>query len=89
MTAPARRPCRIAQASTGPATHVAVTGITPCRMACGYCKPAVLSSSPAVIARSALSSDRVRPCGRAYAVVVTAVQAAITAIAAQAQSGRE
>ncbi len=61
--APARLPYCTAQASTGPATQIAVTGITPCRMADGYCSAAVLSSRPAVTARSALSSSLVRRSG--------------------------
>ena len=44
---------------------LAVTGITPCRIADGYCSAAVDSSRPAVTARSALSSSRVRRSGSA------------------------
>ena len=63
--APARLPYRTAQASTGPATQIPVTGVTPCRMAAGCCRAAVDSSRPAVTARSALSSSLVRRSGRA------------------------
>ncbi len=52
--APARLPYCTAQARTGPATQIAVTGITPCRTAAGYCSAAVDSSRHAVTARSAL-----------------------------------
>ena len=62
---PARRPYLTPQASTGPATQIPVTGITPCRMACGYCRARVLKSRPAVTARSAPSRARVRRSGRA------------------------
>ena len=60
-----RLACRTcsAQASTDPATQIAVTGITPCRMADGYYSAAVLSSRPAVTVRSALSSSLVRRSG--------------------------
>jgi hypothetical protein len=63
--APARLPYCTAQASTGPATQIPVTGITPCCRADGYCRAAVDSSRPAVTARSALSSSLVRRSGRA------------------------
>ncbi len=87
--APARRPYWTAQASTGPATQIAVTGITPCRMACGYCSTPVLRSRPAVTARSAPSSSGVRRSGWAWAMVVTTVHAVITAMTTYAQSSRE
>ena len=86
---PARRPYCTAQARTGPATQIAVTGGTPCRMADGYWSAAVDSSRPAVTARSALSSSGVRRSGRAYATVVAAVHAVITAMTTHAQPGRE
>ena len=62
VIAPARLPYRTAQASTGPATQIPVTGMTPCRIADGA---AVDSSRPAVTARSALSRSLVRRSGRA------------------------
>src|SRR5262249_48019361 len=61
---PARLPYRTAQARTGPAIHVAVTGSAPRTVASGYCRTWVLSSRPAVTTRSAPSSTRVRRPGR-------------------------
>jgi hypothetical protein len=63
--APARLPYCTAQASTGPATQIPVTGITPRAMADGYCRAAVDSSRPAVTTRSVLSRSLVRRSGRA------------------------
>ena len=62
--APARLPYRTAQASTGPASQVAVIGATPCRGDCGYCSAAVLSSRQAVTAKSTPSRTLVRRSGR-------------------------
>jgi len=55
-TVPARRPYWIAQASTGPANQVAVTGSAPCLVPSGYCSSVVVSIRPTVTTRSATSS---------------------------------
>ena len=49
-------PTVMAQASTGPAIQVAVTGSAPFRAAPGYCSNTVLSIRPTVTTRSATSS---------------------------------
>jgi hypothetical protein len=58
-------PPATAQASTGPATQVAVTGMAALATLPGYCSRAVDASAAAVTSRSAASSSRVRRAGTA------------------------
>jgi hypothetical protein len=62
---PARLPDLMAQARTGPAIQVAVTGSAPFTVATGYCNSIELITMTTVTARSALSSSGVRRAGRA------------------------
>src|SRR5215469_9117657 len=89
--APARTPPITAQASAGPASQVAVTGITPTWIAAGFCTSRVDITAAAVTSRSASRSRRVRIGGDeyngadGYQIVVTTVHAAIPASTTQAQ----
>ena len=58
-----RLACRTcsAQASTDPATQIAVTGITPCRMADGYYSAAVLTVVAAVHAVISAMTTHAQP----------------------------
>src|SRR5215472_18510997 len=85
-TAPALAPPTTAQASAGPASQVAVTGMTPIRMACGYCSSAVESRASTVTTRSVTSRGQVRRAGTEYASVLTAVQTIIAPSTTHAQA---
>src|SRR5260370_14207825 len=89
--APARTPPITAQASAGPASQVAVTGIAPIATSDGFCKYKVDSTAAAVKRRSTTSSARVRGGGREYngedeyQTVLTTVHTAMPTSTPQAQ----
>src|SRR5580658_7593003 len=88
-TTPPWTPKATAQASTGPPTQVAVTGMAPSATLCECCRNTVDSRAAAVTARSAVSSAGVRRDGSEYTTELTAVQAVMAASTAHASSSLE